>query len=98
LNGSKEKWFLVTVPIGKKIEVEVKYSADIDLSKVTTFSYLNYVQKQSGYGETNIVSLISVPTNWQINAAEPVASVVGGKLLFNQKLEKDIKMGVEIIK
>jgi len=25
-----------------------------------------------------------------------VASVVGGKLLFNQKLERDIKMGVEI--
>lgn len=99
LNGSKrEVGFLVTVPISKKIEVEVKYSAEIDLSKVTTFSYLNYVQKQSGYGETNIVSLISVPTNWQINAAEPVASVVGGKLLFNQKLEKDIKMGVEIIK
>jgi len=97
LNGSKrEVGFLVTVPIGKKIEVEVKYSAEIDLSKVTTFSYLNYVQKQSGYGETNMVSLISVPTNWQINAAEPVASVVGGKLLFNQKLEKDIKMGVEI--
>ncbi|HOY61095.1 MAG TPA: DUF4012 domain-containing protein [Candidatus Woesebacteria bacterium] len=97
LNGSKrEVGFLVTVPISKKIEVEVKYSAEIDLSKVTTFSYLNYVQKQSGYGETNIVSLISVPTNWQINAVEPVASVVGGKLLFNQKLEKDIKMGVEI--
>ena len=96
-SGNKnEVGFLVTVPIGKKIEVEVKYSAGIDLSKATTFSYLNYVQKQSGYGETNMVSLISIPDNWQINAVEPVASVVGGKLLFNQKLERDIKMGVEI--
>ncbi len=96
-NGSKkEVGFLVMVPIGKKIEVEVKYSAVIDLGKTTTFSYLNYVQKQSGYGETNMVSLISIPNNWQINAVEPVASVVGGKLLFNQKLEKDIKMGVEM--
>jgi len=96
-NGSKkEVGFLVTVPIGKKIEVEIKYSQTVDLSKATTFSYLNYIQKQSGFGETNMVSLISIPSNWQISAVEPVASVVGGKLLFNQKLDRDIKMGVEI--
>jgi len=94
--GKKEIGFLVTVPIGKKIEVEVKYSVGIDLSKVSSFSYLNYVQKQSGYGETNMVSLVSIPDGWEISAVNPVASVVGGKLLFNQKLDKDIKMGVEI--
>jgi len=96
VGSKKEVGFLVMVPIGKKIEVEVKYGVGVDLTKVTGFSYLNYVQKQSGYGDTNIVSLVSIPENWQINAAEPVASVVGGKLLFNQKLERDIKMGVEI--
>ena len=96
-NGSKkEVGFLVTVPVGKKIEVEIRYSEGVDLSRATTFSYLNYGQKQSGFGETNMVSLISIPDGWQISAVEPVASVVGGKLLFNQKLDKDIKMGVEI--
>lgn len=96
-NGNKkEVGFLVTVPIGKKIEVEIKYSQAVDLSGATTFSYLNYTQKQSGFGETNMVSLISIPSSWQVSAVEPVASVVGGKLLFNQKLDKDIKMGVEI--
>jgi len=94
--SKKEVGFLVTVPIGKKIEVEIKYSQVVDLSRATTFSYLNYVQKQSGFGETNMVSLISIPRGWQISAVEPVASVVGGKLLFNQKLDRDIKMGVEI--
>lgn len=98
VGNKKEVGFLVMVPIGKKIEVEMKYSQGIDLTTVTSFSYLNYVQKQSGFGETNIVSLVSIPQGWQINAVEPVASVVGGKLLFNQKLERDIKMGVEITK
>ncbi|MDD3999023.1 MAG: DUF4012 domain-containing protein, partial [Candidatus Shapirobacteria bacterium] len=98
IGSKKEVGFLVMVPIGKKIEVEIRYSQGVDLATVTSFSYLNYVQKQSGYGETNIVSLISIPEGWQINAVEPVASVVGGKLLFNQKLDKDIKMGVEITK
>ena len=98
VGSKKEVGFLVMVPIGKKIEVEIRYSQGIDLATATSFSYLNYVQKQSGYGETNIVSLISIPEGWQINAVEPVASVVGGKLLFNQKLERDIKMGVEITK
>jgi dihydrofolate reductase len=95
--GSKrEVGFLVTVPVGKKINVEVNYTESIDLSTLQNFSYLNYIQRQSGFGDTGMVSLISIPDNWQINAVEPAASVVGGKLLFNQKLDRDIKMGVEI--
>jgi len=96
VGGKSEIGFLVTVPIGKKINVEVKYTEKIDLSNLQSFSYLNYIQKQSGFGDTGMVSLISIPDGWQINAVEPVASVVGGKLLFNQKLDRDIKMGVEI--
>jgi len=98
LGSKREVGFLVTVPIEKKIDVEVKYSQSIDLSSLQTFSYLNYIQKQSGFGETNLVTLVSIPDNWQISAVEPAASVVGGKLLFSQKLDKDIKMGVEIVR
>lgn len=96
MGSKKEIGFLVTVPVGKKIVVEVKYTNNINLATIDKFSYLNYVQRQSGYGDTGMVTLVSMPDNWRINAVEPAASVVGGKLLFNQKLDRDIKMGVEI--
>lgn len=96
VGNKKEIGFLVIVPVGKKIGVEVKYVENINLTALQSFSYLNYIQKQSGFGDTGIITLISIPENWLINAVEPAASVVGGKLLFNQKLDKDIKMGVEI--
>ena len=96
IGSKKEVGFLVTVPVGKKINVEVKYQGSVDLTNLQSFSYLSYIQRQSGFGDTGIVNLISMPNNWQANAVEPAASVVGGKLLFNQKLDRDIKMGVEI--
>nr|MBP9818178.1 DUF4012 domain-containing protein [Candidatus Shapirobacteria bacterium] len=96
--GKKEIGFLVMVPTGKKRQVEVRYVDSIDLSKSEKFSYLNYIQKQSGFGDTGLVSLVSVPDGWQVIQVEPEASLVKGKALFNQKLLKDIKMGVEISK
>jgi len=78
--------------------MEFKYNQAIDLSKIDKFSYLSFVQKQSGYGDTGIVTLVSMPEGWQAVGVQPAASVVGGKLLFNQKLERDIRMGVEISK
>ena len=96
VGNKKEIGFLIVVPIGKKINVEMKYSENVDLSGLQKFSYLSYIQKQSGFGDTGMVTLVSMPETWQISAVEPVASIVGGKLLFNQKLDKDIKMGVEI--
>jgi hypothetical protein len=82
--------------VGKKIKVEVKYTESMALKNLQKFSYLSYVQKQSGFGDTGMVTLISVPQDWQILGVNPAANVVGGKLLFNQKLDGDIKMGVEI--
>ena len=96
VNGKKEIGFLVTVSVGKKVVVEVKYMESVVLKNLQKFSYLSYVQKQSGFGDTGMATLISVPQDWQILGANPAANVVGGKLLFNLKLEKDIKMGVEI--
>jgi hypothetical protein len=58
------------------------------------FTYMKYIQKQPGTGETGLVSLVSFGEEWQPIQVEPAASLVGGKLLFNQKLSKDIKMGV----
>jgi hypothetical protein len=88
--------FLVTVPIMSKKIVEVKYSSENNLTNKNKFSYLNYVQKQSGFGDTGFVTLVSFPSDWQPLQVQPQASMVGGKLLFNQKLDKDIKMGVEL--
>jgi len=96
--GKKEIGVLVEVPILSKRVVEVRYVDGINLNKGDKFSYLQYIQKQSGFGETGWVTLVSFPEDWQINIVEPEASVVGGKLLFNQKLTKDIRMGVEITK
>ena len=94
INGKKEVGFLVTVPILSKKTVEISYSSQNSLTN--SFSYVNYIQKQSGFGDTGIVSLVSYPDGWQPLSVEPQASVVSGKLLFNQKLNKDIKIGVEL--
>ena len=88
--------FLVTVPVTKKRVVEIKYSSQIDINLANEFSYLNYIQKQSGYGETPATLLISFPQGWQPIQVEPVATVVNGKLLFDQKFRQDIKMGVVV--
>jgi hypothetical protein len=96
VGGKKEIGFLVTVPVLSKRVVELRYSSSIDLAQGEKFSYLNYIQKQSGIGDVVWVSLVSIPKNWQVLQVEPVATVVGGNLLFNQKVDRDVKMGVEI--
>jgi len=93
VDGKKEVGFLVMVPVLKKRIVEVKYSSSINMGD-KTFTYMKYIQKQPGTGETGLVSLISYPEDWQPLQVEPVATIVSGKLLFNQKLDEDIKMGV----
>jgi len=70
----------------------------LDLSGKNKFSYINYIQRQPGSGETGLVNLVSFPEGWQPTQVQPAASLVGGKLLFNQKLDRDIKMGVELEK
>lgn len=96
VGGKKEIGFLATVPVGQKRTVSVSYSDQIDLSKSSSFSYLEYMQKQSGFGTTPVVTLVSIPDGWQTTGVEPTASMVNGKLLFSQKMSSDIKMGVEI--
>jgi len=98
VDGKKEIGFLMTVPVSKKRILEIRYSSNLDLSGKNKFSYINYIQRQPGSGETGLVNLISFPAEWQPTQVQPVASLVGGKLLFNQKLDKDIKMGVELEK
>ena len=98
VDGKKEVGFLVIVPTTKKRIVEISYSSKIDLVGKTKFNYISYIQKQSGSGETGLVSLVNYPADWQPTQVQPAASLVGGKLLFNQKLNKDIKMGIELVK
>lgn len=93
VDSKKEVGFLVMVPVLKKRILEVKYSSQVNTSG-KTFTYMKYIQKQPGTGETGIVSLVTYPDSWQPLQVEPAASLVGGKLLFNQKLDEDIKMGV----
>lgn len=98
VGGRKEVGFLVVVESGKKMVVELKFSQEIDLSGVNKFSYLSMAQRQSGFGEPEMVTLINLPQNWQIVAVEPAADVVGGKLLFKNKFDRDLRFGVEISK
>ena len=94
VEGKKEIGFLVIVPVTKKRIVEIRYSSKISLGDKKEFTYMKYIQKQPGTGETGLVSLVSFGEEGQPIQVEPAASLVGGKLLFNQKLSKDIKMGV----
>jgi hypothetical protein len=96
VEGKRELGFLVLVPVGTKRTVEIRYSTGISLMGKDKFSYLHYIQRQPGFGDTGLVSLISYPSGWTPMQVEPAASLVGGKLLFNTKLDKDIKMGVEL--
>ncbi len=98
VEGKKEVGFLVIVPTLKKRIVEISYSSKIDLVNKTKFNYISYIQRQSGSGETGLVTLVTYPTDWQPIQVQPVASMVGGKLLFNQKLNRDIRMGIELAK
>ncbi|MFA5828494.1 MAG: DUF4012 domain-containing protein [Candidatus Shapirobacteria bacterium] len=94
--NKKEIGFLVPVPVGQKRTVEIRYVSKIDLGIKDKFSYLGYIQKQSGYGDTGFVSLVSFPLGWQPIQVQPAANMVNNKLLFNTKLDMDIKMGVEL--
>ena len=106
VNGKKEVGLLVVVPVRSKKILEIKYTMEINLEgrdpspaergEAGKFSYLYYIQRQSGYGDTGLVTLVSFPEGWQPLQVEPAASLVAGKLLFNQKLDRDVKMGVEI--
>lgn len=102
-NDKREVGLLVMVPVNSKRILQIEYSSPINLDSATqndknnnTFSYLNYIQKQSGFGNTGLVTLVSFPKDFQPTQVQPEASLVGGKLLFNQKLEGNIKMGVEL--
>jgi len=94
--GKKEVGFLVTVPFSKKRTVEINYASYLDLSQADQFSYLNYIQRQPGSGDTGIVVLVNIPASFQASQVQPAASLVGGKLLFNTRLDRDLKMGVEM--
>ncbi len=96
VEGKRELGMLVLVPVATKRTVEVRYSTGIDLTGKDKFSYLHYIQRQSGFGDTGMVTLVTYPKGWSPVQVEPAASMVGEKLLFNMKLEKDIRMGVEL--
>ena len=85
---------MVTVPALKKRILEIKYNTPLNLGTNKEFTYMKYIQKQPGIGDVSLVSLVSFSDSWQPLQVEPVASMVGGKLLFNMKLDSDIKMGV----
>ena len=92
----KELAFLMTVPVTKKRTVEIRYTSQIDLNIGDEFTYLNYIQRQSGYGDTSLVSLVSFPEDWLPVQVDPAATVVNGKLLFSQQFTKDLRMGVVV--
>ena len=92
--GKKEMGLLVMVPIRKKVSVEMRYRSQFKTEN-EKLSYLMYVQRQSGFGDTGLVVKVTLPPEWQVTQVEPVANVNEGKILFNQKLERDLRMGVE---
>lgn len=93
--GKKELGFLVTVPVSGKKTVEIRYFSDIVLNS-DTFSYLDYIQRQPGSGKTDLVVMVGYPHNYQPMQVEPVATVEGDKIVFETKLERDLRIGVEV--
>jgi len=84
------------VPVNSKRTLELRYNSIVSLGNTDRFSYLSYIQRQSGAGNNNFVGLVSFPEGWGPMQVQPEAEVVNKKILFNQKLEKDLKLGVEL--
>jgi hypothetical protein len=85
----------VEVPIETKRTIEIDFNQKINNIDSQELGYLLYWQKQSGYRKTPTSILVSYPDSWQPLQVNPAANVVSGKLLFNQQLEKDIKLGIQ---
>ena len=96
IGSKKEIGFLVTVPIREKRRVEVKYKDDLDMQSKKEFSYLSYIQKQSGYGETGIIVTIKSLPGFKVKQVEPETTIKDNLVIYNQSFEKDMKLGVEI--
>ena len=92
--GKKEIGFLVIVPVSQKRIVRIKYNSPLALTD--QFSYLDYLQRQSGSGETEWIESVAYPAEYQPIQVEPVATTIGNKVLFQVKLDRDLKIGVEI--
>jgi len=93
--GKKEVGLLVVVPVGRKIMVELRYSSQYEVGPEKV-SYMDYWQKQSGFGETSWLELVSAPKGWQVDQVYPAASMMGGKIMFNGKFKSDVRLGVEL--
>jgi len=93
-DGKEVIGFQVKVPIRQRLTVEIRFSQQQNTNN-DKLGYLLYWQKQSGYRETPVSLLVSFPENWQPLQVNPSASLVSGKLLFNQQLDKDLNFGVE---
>jgi len=96
VGGKTVVGMLVMVPIVSHRILEMRYSTTVNLGAEDNFSYLMYAQKQSGWGDTGLVAVVNIPEGWQPMQAEPAATSAGGKLLFNLRWDRDIKLGVEV--
>ncbi len=94
-NNKQVVGFKIEVPIESKRTIEVNFGQKTTGFEDSKIAYLLYWQKQSGYRSTPISILVSYPDSWQPLQVNPAANVVSGKLLFNQQLERDIKLGIE---
>jgi len=93
-DGKEVIGFLVRVPIKQRRTVEIKFNQKTEIGG-ESFSYLLYWQKQPGCQSTPVSLLLSFPQGWQPIQVNPAASLVSGKLLFNQQLDQDLKFGVK---
>ena len=92
--SKKELGFLVKVPVSGKRQVEVSYQTVRAITgEELRYAYL--LQKQSGWQETNLNLLITADSQWRPLQVQPAASLVGGKLLFSELLDRDLEIGVE---
>lgn len=93
--GKKEIGFLVTVPVSGKRIVQIKYYSEMVMDG-DKYSYLDYFQRQSGSAPTELTELVSIPKDYQVTQVNPVASMVDDKVLFEAKLDRDLRVGVEV--
>lgn len=95
----KELSLFLVVPVGKKRSLEINYNSQEGGNPGSNFTYLQYLQRQSGLGDkTSLSWSLAIPSEYWISQTEPEGKLRDKLVEFGGSWERDYKFGVEISK
>jgi hypothetical protein len=92
--GKREVGFLIEVPVGKTVDVQVNYVSGF--TQPTAFSYALFTQRQAGTGEDAVSFSIATQKPLRITKLAPEGTVTNALVQFDTKLNKHQYLAVEV--